>query len=243
MTVRRMVLKFITHSKHVLQIAMSRGWRIGARYTNLRDVRQFRNVEFIDIDWKNYDFDKHYYAVKTSRPILTVARDIEHSCDFDEIMREAEMLERHSRYVIVVPKDISLSNIMENSIPSKYIFGYSTPTKYGGTKIDLEHFKRPVHILGGRPDIQRRIGSRINVFSFDCNRFTYDAKYGDYFNGVRFVPHPVGGYDLCLRDSISNIDGIWDGYESTHINANIVEKTDNNFCIQHKVDGLSEIIA
>lgn len=207
-----MVLKFVTHSKKVQQLAREKGWRPGARYTNLRDVRDLEKVEFIDIDWKNYDFDRHYYAVRISKPMLTVARDIEETVDFDNIMREAERLETHSKYVVIVPKNASLAETMENDVPNKYIFGYSTPTKYGGTKIDKKHFKRPVHILGGRPDIQRRIADHMNVFSFDCNRFTYDARYGDYFDGTRFVPHPAGGYELCLTESIDNINKLWQNY-------------------------------
>jgi hypothetical protein len=50
------------------------------------------------------------------------------------------------------------------------------------------------------------------VVSFDCNRFTLDAVFGDYFDGERFRPHPVGGYKQCLRDSIQNIELLWEGY-------------------------------
>ncbi|RWO68636.1 MAG: hypothetical protein EOS17_15070 [Mesorhizobium sp.] len=144
--------------------------------------------------------------------MLTVARDIERADDFDHIMREAERLEVHCQYVVIVPKEISLADSMEKDVPKKYIFGYSTPTKYGGTNIDKDHFKRPVHILGGRPDIQRKVADHMNVFSFDCNRFTYDARYGDYFDGTRFVPHPAGGYELCLNESIDNINKLWQTY-------------------------------
>lgn len=65
----------------------------------------------------------------------------------------------------------------------------------------------------------------MNVISFDCNRFTYDAKYGDYFDGVIFRPHPSGGYERCLRESIQNINLLWDDYslDSTMLNTSIVE--------------------
>jgi catechol 2,3-dioxygenase-like lactoylglutathione lyase family enzyme len=74
--------------------------------------------------------------------------------------------------------------------------------------------KRPVHLLGGRPDVQRRLAELMPVVSMDCNRFTLDAAYGDYFDGETFRPHPVGGYDRCLRDSIKNINKLWRGYTS-----------------------------
>lgn len=58
---------------------MAEGWRPGARYTNLRDVRhvQFEEYGFLDIDWKNYCFDSHLAAAAKVRPFVTVARDIE----------------------------------------------------------------------------------------------------------------------------------------------------------------------
>jgi hypothetical protein len=50
------------------------------------------------------------------------------------------------------------------------------------------------------------------VVSIDCNRFTLDACFGDYFDGEIFRPHPRGGYIRCLTDSISNITDLWNDY-------------------------------
>lgn len=54
-----MVLKFICHSKNTLEAAQKLGWLVGARYTHLRDVKTFANLEFLDIDWKNYTHSAH----------------------------------------------------------------------------------------------------------------------------------------------------------------------------------------
>jgi hypothetical protein len=86
------------------------------------------------------------------------------------------------------------------------------PTKYGGTAVSIESFDRPVHLLGGRPDVQRNIAEKLKVYSMDCNRFTFDARFGDYFDGETFRPHPIGGYDTCLTDSIKNINALWQDY-------------------------------
>jgi hypothetical protein len=67
-------------------------------------------------------------------------------------------------------------------------------------------------LLGGRPDIQRKLAEEMKVISLDCNRFTYDARFGDYFDGEIFRPHPSGGYERCLRDSIKNINLLWEDY-------------------------------
>jgi hypothetical protein len=201
----------VTHSKTVLRIAKEHSWLIGARYTNLRDVKTFSKIDFIDIDWKDYNYKKHLDCVKSIRPLLTVARDIEKKSSLEKTLDQAEELSNYCKHVIVVPKDIRLAREMESIIPKQYIFGYSVPTKYGGTQIPLQYFKRPVHLLGGRPDVQRKISEVLDVFSLDCNRFTLDAKFGDYFDGEIFRPHKEGGYINCINDSIKNINKMWHG--------------------------------
>lgn len=209
-----MPLRFATHSKRVQKIAIKHGWQPSARYTNLRDVKEFENVNFIDIDFKNYDFDKHISALKKIRPHLTVAQDIFEIDDLDSTIQQAEKLEQYSDRVIIVPKAIEFSGILEKTIPKRFLLGYSVPTKYGGTEINPNEFERPVHLLGGRPDTQRNLGKVMNVYSFDCNRFTLDAGFGDYFVGDKFVPHPIGGYDNCITDSIKKINDIWIDYKN-----------------------------
>jgi len=207
------LLKFVSHSKKAIKIACEHGWLPGARYTNLRDVKEFEQLGFLDIDWKNYNFEMHLNTAKEKKPLLTVAKDIESKNELDEIIEQAELLSRYAKTVVVVPKDNKIADVMEDLIPSKFIFGYSVPTKYGGTKIPPKRFKRPVHLLGGRPEVQRRLADKMDVISFDCNRFTLDAIYGDYFDGEIFRPHPIGGYYKCLEDSIININRIWKSYE------------------------------
>ena len=208
------MLKFVTHSKRTLRIAQAFGWHPGARYTNLRDVREIDRLSFLDIDWRNYDYRRHLAVAKEYRPFLTVARDIESIADLPEILDEAWHLLEYSQNVIVVPKDPALADRMEIDIPAKFILGYSVRTRYGGTLIPPACFRRPTHLLGGRPDVQRRLAALMPVVSFDCNRFTLDAGFGDYFDGQIFRPHPVGGYSRCLVDSIANITDIWSSYET-----------------------------
>src|SRR5690348_17267606 len=71
------VLIFVNHSARVQKIAAAHGWLPGARYTNLRDVRQCKRLGFLDIDWKRYDFERHLEAAALTKPIITVARDID----------------------------------------------------------------------------------------------------------------------------------------------------------------------
>jgi len=209
-----MILRFVAHSKRVIEIAARYGWLPAARYTNLRDVRQCERVGFIDVDWKNYSFTRHLAAVKATNPVMTVARDIERMSELHRILDQAHELREHSDYVIVVPKHPLLGAKMSALIPKVFVLGYSVPTKYGGTKLPPKFFKRPVHLLGGRPEVQRRLADCMPVVSVDCNRFTLDAAYGDYFDGEKFRPHPGGGYFNCIGDSIQNINKLWSNYVS-----------------------------
>jgi len=206
------VKKFIAHSATALRIATSHGWLPGARYTNLRDVRTFNQLGFLDIDWKKYDFTRHLAAAEQTRPLLTVARDIEDKKDLKKILDQAYRLLEYSKEVIIVPKDILLESKLDKSIPTEFILGFSVPTRYGGTRLSPKAFKRPVHLLGGRPDVQRRLAQFMPVTSFDTNRFTLDAAFGDYFDGKKFRPHPIGGYHLCMTESVRSINQIWEDY-------------------------------
>lgn len=208
-------LKFVAHSKRVLHFAAEHGWRPGARYTNTRDVRHtaFSGVGFLDIHWKRYSFSRHIAAAKRLRPYMTVARDIECVSQLEAILDEAAQLAEHATHVVLVPKDPVLEGRFDELLPRQYVLGYSVPTKYGGTALAPHNFSRPVHLLGGRPDVQIRYARSMPVVSVDCNRFTLDAAFGDYFDGEIFRPHPEGGYERCLRDSIRNINDAWRDYE------------------------------
>jgi hypothetical protein len=208
-----MVLKFVAHSHRVLRIAGRFGWLPGARYTNLRDVRKYDRVGFLDIEWRNYSFQRHLDAAKATKPLVTVALDIDDPRKLPKILDQAYELSLHCDRVIIVPKHLSLKNKLDTHIPGKFVLGYSVPTRYGGTLIPARFFKRPVHLLGGRPDVQRSLAEIMPVISIDCNRFTLDAAFGDYFDGETFRPHPAGGYERCIRESIRNINRLWKNYE------------------------------
>ena len=143
---------------------------------------------------------------------MTVARDVEDERHLDGILHEAWQLAKFASRVVVVPKDPKLTGTIRKRIPPEFVLGYSVPTRYGGTSIPPTAFEGRVHLLGGRPDVQRVLAERMDVISVDCNRFTLDARFGDYFDGKRFRPHPKGGYERCLGDSIRNITKIWEDY-------------------------------
>lgn len=203
-------VRIICHSRYVIDRAVKYGWHPGARYTNLRDVKHLSHVYFIDIDWKNYSFERHLSAVSQLRPTMTVARDVLEAAHLDDVLHEASILAKFAETIVVVPKDPKLRRKRRLGVPDMFRLGYSVPTRYGGTSISPDHFTGDVHLLGGRPDVQRRLADVMNVRSLDGNRFTYDAKFGDYFEGSKFVPHPTGGYDACLHASLANVAKLWE---------------------------------
>lgn len=207
------VSKYICHSFHVSSIAFELGWLPGAKYTNLRNVKKYDRVGFLDIDWEEYNFVRHLKATKETRPILTVARDICNLSELDGIIDQAFELNQWADKVIIVPKDPHLEPLLPDIIPDIFQLGYSVPTSYGTTVLPMDCFGgRDIHLLGGHPAKQRLLGDHFNVTSLDCNRFTLDAKYGDYFDGETFRPHPKGGYNSCIRDSLLNINRLWEDY-------------------------------
>jgi hypothetical protein len=63
-------LRVICHGRPTLRIAAEFGWLPGARYTNLRDIKDFDYIGLIDINWVDYDFQRHLAAVKQYQPYL-----------------------------------------------------------------------------------------------------------------------------------------------------------------------------
>jgi hypothetical protein len=208
------MIKYVSHSKRVVDLALKFGWQVCFRYTNTRDIKHINErIGLIDIDWKNYSFYKHRKVVERFQPVATIAKDIFCHTEIDSVIGQAEVLKQNCDYVLIVPKSIRMAKELEIAFPNDYLFGYSVPTKYGKTEIPTKYFKREVHLLGGRPDVQRKLGNELNVKSIDCNRFTLDAAFGDYFDGEIFRPHPIGGYENCIIDSIKNINELWKDYK------------------------------
>lgn len=207
-----MVAKYITHSRRVLTIAQRYGWLPGARYTNLRDVRGCTTLGFLDIDWRQYDFRRHLAAARSWQPRVTVAQDIACVANVGRVLDQARQLKLYVDTVIIVPKHPAVMVLIRPILGDGFMLGYSVPSRYGRSLVPTQDYETPVHLLGGRPDRQRALGDSLQVVALDCNRFTLDAAYGDYFDGKTFRPHPQGGYERCLVDSILNINALWENY-------------------------------
>lgn len=210
MDTRRVPLKFAAHSKLVQDITTAYGWLPAARYTNLRDVRSYDQLGFLDIDWKNYSFEAHLKAAQKTRPHITIARDVIQLSDLRVILEEADSLLEFCERVAIVPKDGHFNKCrLADLIPPRFMLAYSVPSRYGGTSVRPEIFDRDTHLLGGSPARQLELAHKLPVYSLDCNRFTIDAKFGDCFDGARFVNARHLGYRECLRRSVVAINDAW----------------------------------
>lgn len=208
------VAKFINYGERILLQIGDAGWWPGARYTNLRTVKRFNRIGFLDIDWKNYCFDTHLAAAKKTKPVITVARDVMNLSMIGQVREETVELKKHANFVIVVPKDPGTKEDFWDHFPFEVLQGYSVPTKYGGTTVESSVFNGPVHLLGGNPLVQRKLARQLNVVSLDNNRITVDAQFGKFFDGKKSVRHPKTGkfFDTCIHASISAINDIWGDY-------------------------------
>lgn len=208
------VAKFITYGERILLQLDRTGWWPGARYTNLRTVKRFNRVGFLDIDWRQYCFETHLTAAKLTNPVMTVARDLLDMSMLEQVVYEANQLKRYSDFVVVVPKDPRATTSLWNNFPFEVIQGYSVPTRYGGTEVNLEVFNGPVHLLGGGPLPQRNLAKTLDVVSLDNNRITVDAKFGKFFDGRKSTRHPKIGrfFDECIHASIDSINLLWEDY-------------------------------
>ncbi|MFC1541568.1 DUF6610 family protein [Candidatus Latescibacterota bacterium] len=97
--------------------------------------------------------------------------------------------------------------------------------KKGYRRINNYHIQLKIAEYGKRAGINHKVSphqlrhsvathllDKMHVYSLDCNRFTLYASFGDYFDGDIIRPHPTGGYENCIVDSIKNINLLWEDY-------------------------------
>lgn len=212
-------VKFMCYGQKIMNNIGQFGWYPGARYTNLRTVRQFDRLGFLDIDWRRYCFESHLLALQKTRPVLSVARDVLCVSEIDSIRREVDQILLYASYAIVVPKDNRIRQRDLENWGDRVIMGYSVPSKYGSTNISPELLQGPVHLLGGSPVNQRRLAEIMNVVSFDNNSIAITARYGRYFDGVKEQTHPSKNlfYEDCIYRSLQGINLLWEGYSVTPV--------------------------
>jgi hypothetical protein len=164
-------------------------------------------LSFMDNEYTDYNHEIHLACVKKFRPKYATVRDVmtEEQCikagiehfSLEQILDWAEELSQFAENVIVIPK---YEEALE-SIPDKFMLGFSIPTSHGGTMLPVEMFKgRRVHLLGGswKAQLAHLALLKEDVVSLDNNYVMKTAQYSEIIN-------PEG-------DSIGNVTSIGLGF-------------------------------
>ena len=206
-------------------IANDSGWKLGFQSERTPESSIYEEI-FIDIEFKNYKFEKHLKNVKNFRPKYCTVMDLmtKEETDgyetkhysFEDVMEEAEKLEQYAENIIIIPKYDCIKDI-----PEKYVLGYSCPSSYGMTQVDPEKFKgRKIHLLGGPWGVQRRylqmMGS--DVISLDNNSINKLASVGSFYTSDG------------IRTSFYNLDYRFDGFQCRSTDEGIVAENVRPIC-------------
>lgn len=157
-------------------IAQRAGWGLGIRSCGKYKPGELK-IDFVDLDWKNYNHNFHLEMCRKLRPHLASARDIESLDDLPEILKEAEEISRFAEKVVLIPK----IPVHLPPLNFDWIWGYSIPTSYGGSSVPLDFFLgKDTHLLGGSVHKQAEIylNSELKIYSLDAKDFALCAKFG-----------------------------------------------------------------
>jgi hypothetical protein len=158
---------------------------VSPRYLEVIKVLSL-DINFVDNEFKDYDHQHHVSAVRSLSPRYATVRDImtKKQCEtaeieyysFDDILDMASEVNDYAENVIIIPKYDCL-----DKIPDKFMLGYSIPTAYGATPIDIKKFRgRRVHLLGGNWKRQRNALGLLgeSVVSLDNNHLMNIGRFG-----------------------------------------------------------------
>lgn len=197
-----------------MAIARAAGWEGGVR-SGTQIYPAARPLALLDIDWKRPHWERHLKVAAAERPALAAVPDLECESQLPRLLEQAEELAPFCESLLIIPKT-------EADLPGRIggrpvILGYSVPTTYGGCPLMVTEFRdRPVHLLGGSPNKQRRLCGYLNVVSMDGNmawrlaqRCTYYDRYGGSQNKVPFEERGEHGPLEALRRSLANLNQFW----------------------------------
>ena len=150
-------------------------------------------------------FDRHLKIVRSCRPRLAVAPDVNQYTHFEDALAWADELSLYAETVIVVPKAVHPTDV-----PSYYRVGMPCQDRFGPPPWGwLEYRPCPeVHLLGGSPVKHREILKySVPVESVDTSVPVKSACYGDYWNGKKWatIDRDEDFYYECLERSYRNM--------------------------------------
>jgi len=173
--------------KSAPRIAAAGGMEYGTRH----DYTPYAPVYMLDIKWTQYDWRKYLELIREYKPTLALAPDYEYSWQWTALNRQIDDLRQAGvPNVLVCPKFVGAVK----HIPQDCVVAVSVPAKtYAGFLPDLRDLEgRRIHLLGGdvqkQYDLIRKLkGVGATIFSLDGNTLARKAKYGQWWDGGRWV--------------------------------------------------------
>jgi len=193
------------------EYARKHGWLTG---TELSAVSQYenaaRNIEFLDMDWREPDPDRLISAAMKHKPKYAVAGDYEYREDGEVVGEDIETVNNRAKTLsqwvenpIVVPHRPG----QPAEVPDFAVTGYSTPTSYGGTEAPMwEYQGEDVHILGGTMNRIKKVIDHLgdSVRSLDTNTMHRDAtQYGEFWTQSR-ARKKTAGIENDIEEAYEN---------------------------------------
>lgn len=198
---------------------MELGWRYGARLP----ATVYEPVYFADQDWKKPDLAKYLVALQTHRPEIATVLDWERDDQLPEVLAWAESVAPFVARIVVIPKVPGRVEEVPQEVGGRpVVLGLSVPTSYGGSPCGLWEFVgRPVHLLGGSPQAQRKLARYLNVVSADGNMTGQQARRGRFWSRQKNAKghwwqladagdtRSAGVPLECFRRSLVNVSEYW----------------------------------
>ncbi len=156
------------------------GWKYGARLPST----VYQSVYFADQDWKKPNLDKYLAAIREHQPEVATVLDWEYDDQLPEVLVWAEAVAPFVSKIVVIPKVPGRVDEVPEMVGGKpVVLGLSVPTSFGGTTCGIWEFeRRPVHLLGGSPQAQRKFARYLNVVSLDGNMAGQQARRGRFWS-------------------------------------------------------------
>lgn len=145
---------------------------------------------FADQNWKNPNLEKYAKQIQKYQPQIATVLDYDNTVTLNTVLVWAETITPMVNKIIIIPKIPGTIKTIPTTINNKeVVLGYSVPSTYGQSEVDLQEFYgRPTHLLGGSFKKQIQIIQKhrkfLPIVSLDNNYLLMSAnkfaKYWEY---------------------------------------------------------------
>lgn len=165
-------------NQFIPEIAYNSGMMYGTRHCESPVEQPF----FVDINWKNYEWEDYLNKLKHWKPVMAMVPDFLDITQKKDLYKKIRQLkELGIMKIMVCPK----FNGAIQYIPSFCTIAVSIPSRYAGFLPDPKELEnRKIHLLGGSPQKQVkyiRDHPNLNILSVDGNAIAKNARWGVHY--------------------------------------------------------------